>query len=99
MVDFYIIPLSRKLRDCGVFGVSSDENLSYATQNREEWISRGQEIVAEMVEQVEIEFKDLPLPPSAVVETSGVNHETKAGDTENDIGEDDKTEKPELEDS
>jgi len=23
--DFYIIPLARKLKDCGVFGVSSDE--------------------------------------------------------------------------
>ena len=25
--DFYIIPLAKKLSDCGVFGVSSDENL------------------------------------------------------------------------
>ena len=23
--DFYIIPLAKKLKDCGVFGVSSDE--------------------------------------------------------------------------
>jgi hypothetical protein len=26
--DFYIIPLSKKLRDCGVFGPTSDENLN-----------------------------------------------------------------------
>ena len=26
--DFYIIPLAKKLKDCGVFGVSSDEYLS-----------------------------------------------------------------------
>jgi hypothetical protein len=28
--DFYIIPLAKKLKDCGVFGVSSDEYLQYA---------------------------------------------------------------------
>ena len=33
--DNYIIPLTRKLKDCGVFGVSSDEYLSYALANRE----------------------------------------------------------------
>ena len=27
--DFYIIPLAKKLKDCGVFGVSSDEYLNY----------------------------------------------------------------------
>lgn len=33
--DFYIIPLAKKLKDCGVFGVSSDEYLNYAQRNRE----------------------------------------------------------------
>ena len=47
--DFYIIPLAQKLKDCGVFGVSSDEYLSYAKKNRHEWELRGQAIVAEMV--------------------------------------------------
>ena len=28
--DNYIIPLAKKLRDCNVFGVSSDECLNYA---------------------------------------------------------------------
>jgi hypothetical protein len=32
--DFYIIPLA-KLKDCGVFGVSSDEYLNYALKNRQ----------------------------------------------------------------
>ncbi|KAL7567071.1 hypothetical protein ACA910_002795 [Epithemia clementina (nom. ined.)] len=49
--DFYIIPLAKKLKDCGVFGVSSDEYLNYATKNRNEWEARGQEIVSDMVEQ------------------------------------------------
>jgi 3'5'-cyclic nucleotide phosphodiesterase len=32
--DFYIIPLAKKLKNCGVFGVSSDEYLNYAMKNR-----------------------------------------------------------------
>mmetsp|Transcript_10343 Transcript_10343/g.22770 ORF Transcript_10343/g.22770 Transcript_10343/m.22770 type:complete len:130 (-) Transcript_10343:177-566(-) len=48
--DFYIIPLAKKLKDCGVFGVSSDEYLQYAVQNRKEWDLKGQELVAEMLQ-------------------------------------------------
>uniref|UniRef100_A0A7S2YCQ1 PDEase domain-containing protein n=1 Tax=Entomoneis paludosa TaxID=265537 RepID=A0A7S2YCQ1_9STRA len=48
--DFYIIPLAKKLADCGVFGVASSEYLSYAERNRREWADRGREIVAEYVE-------------------------------------------------
>lgn len=47
--DNYVIPLAKKLRDCGVFGVSSDEFLDYATDNRLEWASKGREIVEEMI--------------------------------------------------
>jgi class 3 adenylate cyclase len=50
--DFYIIPLAKKLKDCGVFGVSSDEYLNYAMKNRQEWEARGREVVEEMVEQL-----------------------------------------------
>lgn len=50
--DFYIIPLAKKLKDCGVFGKSSDEYLDYALANRKEWESRGQEVVAEMIEKI-----------------------------------------------
>jgi 3'5'-cyclic nucleotide phosphodiesterase len=46
--DCYVIPLAKKLRDCEVFGVSSDEFLNYAEQNREEWERRGEEIVLQM---------------------------------------------------
>ena len=46
--DFYIIPLAKKLRECGVFGVSSDEYLTYAESNRNEWESRGEEVVKEI---------------------------------------------------
>jgi hypothetical protein len=48
--DFYIIPLAKKLKDCGVFGVSSDEYLQYAQQNRKEWELKGRQVTAEMAE-------------------------------------------------
>jgi hypothetical protein len=47
--DNYVIPLAKNLKDCGVFGVSSDEYLNYATANREEWERKGEEVVAAMV--------------------------------------------------
>lgn len=47
--DFYIIPLSKKLRDCGVFGQTSDENLNYAESNRALWVQNGEAIVEEML--------------------------------------------------
>ena len=43
--DFYIIPLTKKLKECGVFGVSSDEYLDYALANRREWEQKGKNIV------------------------------------------------------
>jgi 3'5'-cyclic nucleotide phosphodiesterase len=50
--DHYIIPLAKKLKDCGVFGVSCDEYLNYALQNRREWEKRGRDVVNEMRELV-----------------------------------------------
>jgi hypothetical protein len=53
--DFYVIPLAKKLKDCGVFGVSSDECLNYAQHNRDEWELRGKEMVLEYVERMKNE--------------------------------------------
>ena len=50
--DHYIIPLSKKLRDCRVFGPTSDENLEYAKNNRAMWEKEGRFIVAEMLKNV-----------------------------------------------
>ena len=47
-----VIPLAKKLKDCGVFGKSSDEFLNYAEANRAEWVKKGEHIVAEMVEEL-----------------------------------------------
>jgi hypothetical protein len=43
--DNYIIPLAKKLKECGAFGAASDECLNYALANRKEWAARGEEIV------------------------------------------------------
>jgi hypothetical protein len=51
--DFYIIPLAKKLEECGVFGVSSHEYLNYAEQNRKEWELKGRGVVEELVRQAQ----------------------------------------------
>ena len=75
--DFYIIPLAQKLKDCGVFGVSSDEYMNYALENRREWESRGQELVAEMVEKTQKKFENRPKPDGtmAAVADSDISKE------------------------
>jgi hypothetical protein len=47
--DNYIIPLAGKLKQCRVFGVSSDEFLDYASANRKEWELKGERLVKEWV--------------------------------------------------
>lgn len=54
--DFYIIPLAKKLKECGVFGVSSDEYLNYALQNRRRWELEGHAVTAQIIEAVEREY-------------------------------------------
>jgi hypothetical protein len=46
--DNYVIPLAYKLKECGVFGVSGDEYLNYALQNRNEWEEKGRASVEAM---------------------------------------------------
>jgi len=54
--DFYIIPLAKKLKDCGVFGVSSDEYLQYAVNNRNEWERKGKAVVEALIAEVTAEY-------------------------------------------
>ena len=56
--DFYIIPLAKKLKDCGVFGVSSDEYLNYAEKNRREWEAKGQEIVETLIKNHQKQYPE-----------------------------------------
>lgn len=57
MTDFYIIPLTRKLKDCGVFGASSSDYLDKAMRNRAEWEIRGREVVHEMVQRIQLKTR------------------------------------------
>ena len=66
--DHYIIPLAKKLKECNVFGVSSDECLNYALQNRAEWEERGQEIVKEMQKELEGKVRKIEGPQSLLME-------------------------------
>jgi hypothetical protein len=57
-LDNYVIPLAKKLKECGVFGVSSDEYLNYALENRREWASKGEETVAKMIQKYSPKTQD-----------------------------------------
>jgi hypothetical protein len=43
--DNYVIPLAKKLKECEVFGVASDEYLQFALENRKEWLKKGETLV------------------------------------------------------
>jgi hypothetical protein len=47
------IPLAKKLKEAHVFGVSCDEFLDYALNNRMEWEMKGEAIVNELIQQME----------------------------------------------
>mmetsp|Transcript_32252 Transcript_32252/g.53959 ORF Transcript_32252/g.53959 Transcript_32252/m.53959 type:complete len:1195 (-) Transcript_32252:317-3901(-) len=47
--DYYLIPLAMKLKECGVFGASGYEYISYVLKNKKEWERKGKQVVQEMV--------------------------------------------------
>lgn len=46
-IKFYVIPLSERLDQCGVFGSAGPEYLKYALSNHAEWEAKGQAIAEE----------------------------------------------------
>jgi len=52
--DKYVIPLAKKLHECGIFGVSCYEFLNYAENNRAEWETKGKDLVIEYVRRYKI---------------------------------------------
>lgn len=64
-LDHYVIPLAKKLKECGVFGVSSDEYLGFALENRMEWEVKGRDIVQSMAlhAQMRLATKRRESPP------------------------------------
>jgi hypothetical protein len=57
--DTYVIPLARKLQACEAFGVASNECLSYAIANRDEWSGKGETLVLDMVANYQKRKKEL----------------------------------------
>jgi hypothetical protein len=62
--DFYIIPLAKKLKECQVFGVASDEYLQYAEANRREWEAKGKTIVGTYLENYRRRARAIPISSS-----------------------------------
>jgi hypothetical protein len=60
------IPLATKLKECGVFGISGDEFLNYAIDNRREWEAKGEMIVEELVASNEVAQSEAPNPTCQV---------------------------------
>eukprot|EP00934_Nitzschia_sp_Nitz4_P002211 Nitzschia sp. Nitz4//scaffold363_size14950//383//8108//NITZ4_008904-RA/size14950-snap-gene-0.0-mRNA-1//1//CDS//3329549257//2211//frame0 len=71
--DFYLIPLAKKLKECQVFGVSSDEYLNYAEVNRAEWKQKGRRMVESYMEK----YKNVPLSPSTVAEMAAIDDKSE----------------------
>jgi class 3 adenylate cyclase len=56
--DNYIIPLADRLAQCGVFGVSYHEYLTYAKDNRKEWEIKGRDIVATLQAECDAKYAE-----------------------------------------
>lgn len=90
--DNYVIPLARKLQECGVFGVSSDEYLNYALQNRSEWERKGKNVVESMKERADKEAESLGLQVQLTnIEEEG-DEEDLTDDEEEKLTEEEKSE-------
>jgi hypothetical protein len=50
--DNCVIPLSQRIKGCGVFGVQGDDCLKNAVENKKEWTVRGGDIVRELIAKI-----------------------------------------------
>jgi class 3 adenylate cyclase len=48
--DKFVIPLAKRLRDCGVLGEFGNDYLEHAKENRQLWAERGKGVVQKMLE-------------------------------------------------
>jgi hypothetical protein len=54
-LDFYILPLAKRLQDCGVFGRLGNECYGFAKANRLAWRLKGPSAVNDMIRKVSLE--------------------------------------------
>jgi len=66
--DNYIIPLAQKLNKCGVFGVSYQESLTYALENRREWEIKGKKIVELLFSHCQAKYSEVEDPSESLFE-------------------------------
>jgi class 3 adenylate cyclase len=64
--DYYVLPLVRKLKQIEVFGLTTDEYVTYAQANRKEWETKGRDLVSKYLES----YKESEIPSDDVVVTS-----------------------------
>ena len=48
--DFFILPLTKRLRECGQFGTFGDQAIVQLEQNRAEWQEKGRDIIRELAQ-------------------------------------------------
>ena len=51
--ETYIIPLSKRIRNCGLFGIAGEEYFRHAQRNRHEWDNKGQELIETYMEKIQ----------------------------------------------
>jgi hypothetical protein len=61
--DEIILPMAGKIKECGIFGTTSDEMMDFAAKNRYLWKENGRGLVKEMAEKAE---KSLPVPQQSI---------------------------------
>ena len=52
-LDNYVVPLAKRLKECGVYGVSNEEYYGFAVENRREWEMKGQDVVQAMLHRAQ----------------------------------------------
>jgi len=80
--DNYVIPLAKKLRECEVFGVSCDEFLDFATENRREWSVKGRDIVQQMLNDVTTTNTATAVTAATTKTSNGSSHPKRTNNEE-----------------
>lgn len=80
--DFYVMPLARKLKSCGVFDKVCDDWLNNAITNRKQWEAEGEALVAGFLEEMKpkpkITFTNMS---SMHLSTSGSDYSTSVANS------------------
>ena len=56
--NHYILPLTQKMKDCGVFGHTGSVFEYFATENKERWIKEGEDISERIIRDVKDEVEE-----------------------------------------